>query len=260
MPEFDLVAPVYDATRRPPSPQEFGAVVGSLRPSRVVLEAGIGTGRYSSPLESEGFEMTGVDLSVEMMRRAREKGLRRLVRGDLHRLPFRDGAFDACLIVHVLQLIPDPKLALAELRRVARDRVVAVFPERSGEGREWREQFRARYRELAAERGVDVTPFRRYWESASELLRTVPPESTQRVEETVEPDPERERAWAQSHSFGGMVGVPEQVHQEIVAQIRAERGARPRPVGPRTRVMQIATWRSGGRGAAPARASRPGPR
>lgn len=244
MPEFDLVAPVYDATRPAPTETELAATLAALEGCREVLEAGVGTGRYSVPLTERGLRMTGIDIAPEMMRRAREKGLARLVRADLHRLPFRDRAFDGALIVHVLQLIPDPFDALAELLRVASDRVTAIFPVRSEGSRQRRERFRGRYRELAAARGIAIPPRTRYWDNGARLLETCPPSRVQHLEVTVARDPDRERAWADLRAFGGLISVPEEVHREIVAQIRAERPAEDRPEPHRVRHLTIATWRA----------------
>jgi ubiquinone/menaquinone biosynthesis C-methylase UbiE len=240
--EFDEVAPLYDATRRQPSTVELDAVIEALGGPRVVLEAGVGTGRYSLPLTDRGFAMTGIDISTEMMRRAREKGLTRLLRADLHRLPFRDDAFEGALIVHVLQLIPDPFVALAELSRVARDRVVAVFPDRGPSALPNREAFRKRYRELAAERGYTLPEHVRYWDNGARLLRTVPPAASRHLEVESPFDPERERSWQHLRAFGGLTHVPEDIHRAIVEQIRAERGPRPASDRPPTRPLTIATW------------------
>jgi SAM-dependent methyltransferase len=55
-----------------------------------------------------------------MLRRAQSKVTRQLilVRGDLRRLPFVDGTFQAALIVHILHLIEDWEGVLDELVRV----------------------------------------------------------------------------------------------------------------------------------------------
>lgn len=243
MPEFDLVAPVYDATRRPPSEAELAAVVEALGGPTELLEAGVGTGRFAVPISGHGIRVTGIDISLEMMRRAREKGVTRLLRADLHHLPFHDRSFDTSLIVHVLQLIPDPLLALTELARVARHRVVAVFPDRGG----WetggdRYGFRKLYREIAAEKGITLPERPRYWESALKLLETHPPAHVTVVSETVPRDPDRERAWADMRAFGGLIAVPEEVHKEIIAEIRKRRGDRPPREEMRTRRLQVAWW------------------
>lgn len=243
--EFDLIAPVYDATRRAPSAEELSGVVKALKGSKTVLEAGVGTGRYSVPLKKEGFGMTGIDISIEMMRLARSKGLKRLILADLHRLPFDDGTFDASLIIHVLQLIPEPTLALRELARVASDRVVAVLPEHGWLNRpQNRESFRKRYSEIAAELGYEVKPRVRYWENAEKILTLIPPDETSLVEETVDEQEFRERWGAESRTFGGLITVPPEVHEKILKRLRAERGTENPPARPHVRKIRIARWNS----------------
>jgi ubiquinone/menaquinone biosynthesis C-methylase UbiE len=67
----------------------------------------------------------GLDRSAAMVRRARARaraaGVRLpLVRADALRLPFRDGAFDGATGHSFLYLLPDPRAALAEVRRALR--------------------------------------------------------------------------------------------------------------------------------------------
>ena len=245
--EFDLIAPVYDATRRSPSVEELGGVMMALKGSKTVLEAGVGTGRYSVPLKKEGFEMTGIDISVEMMRLARSKGLERLILADLHRMPFEDSAFDSSLIIHVLQLIPDPALALRELARVSSDRVVAVLPEHGRlHGRSNRESFRRRYSEIAAELGYDIKPRVRFWENTEKVLELAPPDEMSFVEEPVDEREFRERWGTESRTFGGLITIPPEVHEKILKRLRKERGIESPPSRPHVRKMRIAVWNSAG--------------
>lgn len=261
MPEFDLIAPVYDATRRPPSAQELEVTSGLLGEARSLLEVGVGTGRYAVPLRDRGFELTGVDISREMLRRASDKGLPRLLLADLHHLPFRPRSFDAALIVHVLQLIPDPAPALAEMALVARRRVVALNPDRGwGESGPGGRRFRERYRELAAELGYPLPPRQRYWENLERLLTAVPPVENRLVEEEVPYDPDRARRWRDARTFGGLIQVPPEVHEQIVARMLAEAPPQeqgPRP--PRLRKVRIVAWDVEGLPEALARAFPPSP-
>jgi SAM-dependent methyltransferase len=62
-----------------------------------VLELGCGTGRIALPVARSGTPLVGIDISGRMLerararvRRARQGGKVRLVRGDIRRLPFRD--------------------------------------------------------------------------------------------------------------------------------------------------------------------------
>ena len=65
-----------------------------------VLELGTGTGRIAVPLAHAGARITGIDLSVPMLRRAIQRVRRsrlprrpRLVRGDIRALPFKPAKF-----------------------------------------------------------------------------------------------------------------------------------------------------------------------
>jgi demethylmenaquinone methyltransferase/2-methoxy-6-polyprenyl-1,4-benzoquinol methylase len=67
--------------------------------------------------------IVGADFTLPMLvvarRRARSEGVRPdFVAADALRLPFRDGAFDAITVGYGLRNIADPRLALAEMRRV----------------------------------------------------------------------------------------------------------------------------------------------
>lgn len=48
--------------------------------------------------------------------------------GWLGRLPFSDGAFDTVICAHTLEHVPDFDAALADLRRIARRRLIIVVP------------------------------------------------------------------------------------------------------------------------------------
>ena len=122
---FDRAVDYYDRTRALTPEMEAAmveAVTAELRPRGRVLEIGVGTGRIALPLQDAGVNMTGVDLSLPMLRRLVEKGRVPVVQADATRLPFRDASFGAAYAVHVLHLIPDWKTAVAELVRVVRPR------------------------------------------------------------------------------------------------------------------------------------------
>jgi SAM-dependent methyltransferase len=69
-----------------------------LTRSAAVLDLGCGTGRHSRYLASQGFDVTGLDLSGESLRQARfgEHSRLRFVRQDM-RQPFGNGRFDYVL-------------------------------------------------------------------------------------------------------------------------------------------------------------------
>jgi ubiquinone/menaquinone biosynthesis C-methylase UbiE len=102
-----------------------------------VLEIAIGTGR-NMEWYPQGVRVTGVELSSEMLARARvragELGVEVDLRaGDAHHLEFADASFDTVLITFALCTIPDDRTAAAEAFRVLRPggRLVAVEHVRS---------------------------------------------------------------------------------------------------------------------------------
>ncbi|HEV2316431.1 MAG TPA: class I SAM-dependent methyltransferase [Thermoplasmata archaeon] len=236
--EFDRIAPIYDETRRPPTDEEL-QVLGELWGAcTTILDAGVGTGRFAAPLASRGFDVVGVDLSLEMMRRARSKGVPSLLRADVCRLPLSDGSVDAGFMAHVLQLLPDPRVPLRELARAARNSVVVQLPDRSDPTRvDERRVIGERYRELAAELGHPLPPRGpRRWHTLEELRAIARP---RRVRTLLGPPGLRTEGtdrfgggWI-THQYG-RIPVPPEVHERIVERIRAEHPGAPEQVaGPR---------------------------
>lgn len=121
-------APIYDwsfgaFTRRPR--RAAVAELNALPPSRIV-ELGVGTG-ISLPLYERHHRITGVDLSRDMLERARkrvdEEGLRHvegLHEMDAGDLAFPDASFDAAMAMFVITVVPHPDRVLAEMARVVR--------------------------------------------------------------------------------------------------------------------------------------------
>jgi phosphatidylethanolamine/phosphatidyl-N-methylethanolamine N-methyltransferase len=120
-------APVYDNT--------FGKISNEGRRSAVqlinqtkgkVLEVGVGTGLSLSDY-GRHLEVIGIDLSPEMLERARERveeeslthvtGLHEMDAGDLR---FADGSFDTTVAMYVMTVVPDPEKVMRELSRVTK--------------------------------------------------------------------------------------------------------------------------------------------
>ncbi len=78
-----------------------------------VLEVGAGSGELQDIVDN----YVGLDLSST----ARRFFHKPFVQGSATALPFRDGEFDAIWTVTVLEHIPEPELALREMRRVLKD-------------------------------------------------------------------------------------------------------------------------------------------
>jgi len=113
----------------------LGAVGAEVRAEDVVVDIGCGVGRLTRVLAARARRVIGVDVSAEMLARARElnPGLTHVewIHGDGRGLPgVGDGSVDACVSHVVFQHIPDPAVTLGyvcEMGRVLRPGGWAAF-------------------------------------------------------------------------------------------------------------------------------------
>ena len=96
-----------------------------LSPKSRVIDIGCGHGRHAVALAEHGPEVTGLDVSVALLNRARHlaTGLRRPVRwirGDMRRLPFRSACADAAIMVDAFGFFKTEDEHEAVLREAAR--------------------------------------------------------------------------------------------------------------------------------------------
>jgi len=94
-------------------------MTAGLTPRRI-LEIGVGEGHVMSRVRERfpGVPLVGLDLPDEALRDEwRDQGLPCMF-GDATRLPFPDRSFDLVLAIEVLEHVPGPDAALAELARV----------------------------------------------------------------------------------------------------------------------------------------------
>ncbi|VAX19774.1 hypothetical protein MNBD_NITROSPINAE02-2159 [hydrothermal vent metagenome] len=90
-----------------------------------VLDVGVGTG-LTLPLYPEFCEVTGVDISKDMLKQAKKKVAKHsltnitLLEMDACDLKFKDSAFDYVVATHILSVVPEPLKAIEEMRRVTK--------------------------------------------------------------------------------------------------------------------------------------------
>ncbi|MCW2685425.1 MAG: SAM-dependent methyltransferase [Mycobacterium sp.] len=118
----------------------------NIPPGGIALDVGCGPGNVTASLARaagpDGLAL-GVDISEPMLARAvrAEAGPQiGFLRADAQRLPLRDDTVDAVVSIAVLQLIPDPAAALAEMARVLRSggRLAVMVPTAGRAARFWR--------------------------------------------------------------------------------------------------------------------------
>lgn len=95
-------------------------------PGRDVLEVGVGTG-LALPHYSPEKQITGIDLSKEMLRKARDRirtdtltNVQALHEMDAEATSFADRSFDIAVGMFVASVVPNPRRLLAEMRRLVR--------------------------------------------------------------------------------------------------------------------------------------------
>ena len=121
---FDRIAPVYDFMNHAMTAgldRRWRRLTAEavVAPGDRVLDACCGTGDLALAARAAGGSVTGLDFSEAMLERARRKSSEvEWVAGDLLRLPFEDGSFDAATVGFGVRNVDDLDLALRELRRV----------------------------------------------------------------------------------------------------------------------------------------------
>jgi len=122
---FDRIAPVYDRmnllmTGGLDRRWRDATARRVVQPGDAVLDAACGTGDLAlADLRAGAARVVGVDFSERMLERAARKSSEiEWVQGDLCKLPFTDGTFQAATIGFGLRNVADTEGALRELRRV----------------------------------------------------------------------------------------------------------------------------------------------
>jgi len=124
---YEKLAKVYDLTFGPTlHPGRLQAIQRmNIQPGERVLEVGVGTGINLSLYPKQAM-VTGIDFSVSMLEKARDrvarKGLRnmRLLQMDAADLKFSDDSFDIVYAPYLISVVPDPVRVAREMRRVCR--------------------------------------------------------------------------------------------------------------------------------------------
>ena len=124
---YAILSPVYDFLfDKVFYPGRVAAIdLLEIKPGDRVLEVGVGTG-LNLPLYPRNCDVTGIDISEEMLRKAEERirthGMKnaKLMVMDGSKLEFPDNSFDRVIATYVISAVPDPVKTLLEMRRVCK--------------------------------------------------------------------------------------------------------------------------------------------
>jgi SAM-dependent methyltransferase len=117
---YDRMGVGYRKVRRA-DPRIAARVEAALGNAHTVLNVGAGAGSY----EPREREVTAVEPSRVMIAQ-RPEGAAAVVQANAEALPFEDGSFDAAMAIITLHHWTDPAAGLAEMARVARERVIVL--------------------------------------------------------------------------------------------------------------------------------------
>ncbi len=89
-----------------------------------VLELAVGTGRIGIDLAQGGWHIVGIDIALNMLRRAQQRAINgeampnlHFIQGSALQLPVKSESFDLCICVNALSLMPEYKEVLKEIAR-----------------------------------------------------------------------------------------------------------------------------------------------
>ena len=129
---YDQQARIYDVQYFGEQNAKIEDALNSIeiKPKELVLDLGCGTGFLFQHIDKSIKLLVGLDISLNVLREAskRTKDLSNiaLVRADADNTPFPDSIFDKVFAITLLQNMPNSRLTLIEIKRVAKKQAIFV--------------------------------------------------------------------------------------------------------------------------------------
>jgi 2-polyprenyl-3-methyl-5-hydroxy-6-metoxy-1,4-benzoquinol methylase len=114
--DFDRLMNEYDVSRRVEI--IFAELLPANLRSKLVLDAGAGTGIFSREAAARNARVVSVDLGDTLLKRVAKKARCLIAAADILQLPFPSSTFDFVISSEVIEHTPDPRAACIELGRV----------------------------------------------------------------------------------------------------------------------------------------------
>ncbi len=126
---YDVIGKTYDTTRKPD-----GEIVASLKELLALklngrcLDIGCGSGNYTGTLAQQDLEIEGIDLSDEMLKKARKKYPNIIFhQGDAKALAFKNNSYDGATCILATHHIGDNGQLFKEAFRIIREGRFVTF-------------------------------------------------------------------------------------------------------------------------------------
>jgi ubiquinone/menaquinone biosynthesis C-methylase UbiE len=160
---YRLWAPIYDSTVNCvfQSGRKRAMQLLDLQPGEKVLIVGVGTGA-DLPLLPAGVDATGIDLSPDMLAKARLKLDRcaatvKLIQGDAQALLVPENSYDAAILNLILSVVPDGRACLQSALRAVKPGGRLVIFDKFQPDREKVTIFRRFINFFSIQLGTDIT-------------------------------------------------------------------------------------------------------
>ncbi|MBW2971359.1 class I SAM-dependent methyltransferase [Candidatus Woesearchaeota archaeon] len=92
-----------------------------------VLDIGCADGSFALHLQEMGFNVFGIDISSEAIRKAKQKGVDAMVHDVSERFPFKSDSFDIVVCMEVIEHIYDTDFLINELNRIMKQRGLLIL-------------------------------------------------------------------------------------------------------------------------------------
>lgn len=126
---YDKIGKTYDTTRKA-DPEILDRIYRHLSPKNggKYLDLGCGSGNYTNALFQKGVNICGLDISQEMLSKAKLKNPKiDWIQGDAKALPFHHNSFDGATCILATHHIKDIETAFKEAFRVIKKGSFVIF-------------------------------------------------------------------------------------------------------------------------------------
>lgn len=213
---YDRIGRGYAQTRRP-DPRIAARIRAALGDARSVVNVGAGAGAY----EPEGVEVLAVEPSQVMIAQ-RPPGAAPAIQACAEALPLADGAVDAAMAVLTIHHWADARRGIAEMLRVARDRVVVVTLDPDVAGAMWLYEYAPEIAKLTRETFPPMAGLTRWLGGAHVEPVPIPRDCTDLFLEAFWSRPELVLDARARAGTSGFARLPPGIERRIVAAVRSD--------------------------------------